>query len=145
MSSSADRALAALAGKVEATALRHLQAAAESFEGVLIATDAYGDDTGANRGATFAAAATSERAGVANRKARAALAEAARLNPGLEYAEELELPDGVVRVIGTSMTAYAADLEHDAVGERAYLEDSMLLEAPRLQDAALDAIREVMR
>lgn len=145
MAQNADQALAQLADRVERAILRKLTPAAEDFEGVLLATGAYDDDTGANRGATYAAAATARNSSAAQRRGRQALGEAERLNPGQGEAEEIAIPDDVVRVVGTSMTAYVQYLEGDAAGRHAYLADSLRLEAPRLQDAALDGIREVMR
>jgi len=145
MALSADQALARLGDQVEAAVLRRLQAAAGEFEGVLVATPVYGDDTGANRAGTFAAAATAERPGRANQRARQAFGEVARLNAGHESAEEIDLPPGVVRVVGSTMTDYARHLEQDRAGAHAYLADSLRLEAPRLQAAALAGIREVFR
>ena len=142
--STADAALARLPDQIEAAVLGRLQRAADTLEGVLVATTAYNDDTGANRGATYAAAATNQHSGEAQRRARRALAEAERLNPGYEAAEDVDVPPGVVRVVGTSMTRYAEHLEQSRAGQNAYLADTMRLEAPRLQDAALDGVREVV-
>ena len=139
-----DRVLDQFARRLEAAIEAGLEPAAATLEGLVVATDAFGDDTGATRGSSFAAVASERTATRAARRGREAFAEAARLNPGTEEANELKVPDGAIRVVATSMTSYAADLERERGGDQAFLEETMRLEAPYLQQAGVQALREVL-
>jgi len=113
----------------EKKAGRALMAIAPEFAATAQATNAYQDDTGANRAATgsFVVGLGIDQNGVAEKLAR----EADRLNEGHAFLTTVPgPPDGVGTIYTTTATDYAINLERDRAGAHAYLSDALYSEAP---------------